>query len=92
MEAGLGRRHAGIPRSFAAMPRPRSKPPKLNLAHAPPAPSRRHRDGEPALEHREKKQVQLDVVRSMTHFAMRREEREARLKQVCCSCRREHIL
>ena len=35
-----------------------------------------------ALEHRENKQVQLDVVRSMTHFAMRRDEREARLKQL----------
>jgi len=42
----------------------------------------RQRDSEPALEHREKKQVQLDVVRSMTHFAMRRDEREERLKQV----------
>jgi hypothetical protein len=42
----------------------------------------RQRETEPALDHREKKQVQLDVVRSMTHFAMRRDEREARLKQL----------
>ena len=42
----------------------------------------RQRETEPARDHREKKQVQLDVVRSMTHFAMRRDEREARLKQL----------
>ena len=45
-------------------------------------PCARQRDVEPLLEHREMKQVQLDVVRSLTHFGMLREEREARLKQL----------
>jgi hypothetical protein len=52
------------------------------LLNLPGASDGTPRSSEPPLEHREKKQVQLDVVRSMTHFAMRRDEREARLKQL----------
>ena len=39
-------------------------------------------DRDLALDHREKKQVQLDVVRSMTHFGLNRENRDVRLKQL----------
>jgi hypothetical protein len=73
-------RRIAVQGGFLSAPlRRRVWPILLNL-HIPS--DSRQRETEPALDHREKKQVLLDVVRSMTHFAMRRDEREARLKQL----------